>query len=345
MADIDSLITDAKIALNRPSFSDGSGTDVTATTFPGIFNKSVHKLERKLLTPYQTFFYQPTLTPNQQVYSLLPPAPPGTYRATREITMPWQSIITTQNIGARINYLPHDKARAKWQLNQFVTQNVQNTGMPQDYSIFYATPATPGPATLSLVASATGGTLASGTYFYVATAVIGGLETVISPEQSVSVTGPTGSVAATIGAVTGAAEYKLYRGTVTAKENVIGAYGTGPSLTDTGALTVGAPFAAGPGYWMWPSPDKAYLLNVDQLIFFPDLVAAQSPAQTNWFTLNTPDLLLWEMCLLAATMLGDDPKINRFKPLRDEAFVSAIAAIAELGLGEQGVPAGMVEPG
>jgi len=321
---------------------DGTGTDVTATFFPLLFNNTVHKLERKLLTPYQTFTYQPTLTPFQQVYNLLPPGPPGRYRATREITIPWQTLITLQNAGQRLNYMPHDKARQKWQLEQFLTNNALNTGLPQDYSIFYATPVSPGPASLVL-GQGSGGTLV-GTFYYVATAVVAGIETVASPEQSITV-GGGGAVTATVGTVTGATQYNLYRGAAAGQENVVAVTSAGSPLTDLGAGTPGAPFQAGPGYWYWPTPDKAYLMNVDQLLFFLDLVAAQSPPQTSWFSLTIPDLVLWEMCVQGAIMLGDDAKAKRFTPYRDEAFQTAVAAIAELAMGEQGVPAGMIEPG
>jgi hypothetical protein len=84
---------------------------------------------------------------------------------------------------------------------------------------------------------------------------------------------------------------------------------------------------------------------VDQLVFLPDLVAAQTPAQSNWFTLTVPDLVLYEALTMASAALDDTQKYQRFKPMRDEAMLSAVAATAELQFGEMGAAAGMQEPG
>lgn len=70
------------------------------------------------------------------------------------------------------------------------------------------------PVQAATVPSASGGTLASGTYRYYITAVNSNGETTISNEQTAVVTGPTGSVALSWAAVTGTpavSSYKIYR--------------------------------------------------------------------------------------------------------------------------------------
>ncbi len=99
----------------------------------------------------------------------------------------------------------------------------------------------------TLVASATGGTLASATYFYVITPISqSGSEGGKSAEASVVVTGPTGSVAVSWPASTGAVAYRIYRGTAAGAENVFYVVGTN-AFTDTGGTSVaGTPPAAVP---------------------------------------------------------------------------------------------------
>lgn len=69
----------------------------------------------------------------------------------------------------------------------------------------------PPPVQAATVPSASGGTLASGTYRYTVTATNASGETVRSNEQSAVVTGPTGSVTVSWAAVTGAVTYRVYR--------------------------------------------------------------------------------------------------------------------------------------
>lgn len=91
------------------------------------------------------------------------------------------------------------------------------------------------PAAPTLTASFTGGTLPTGTYFYKVTAFGStGIESAASGEASVSVAGPTGSVAVSWEAVEGAISYRVYRGAASDAQNTF--YGTtATSLLDTGA--------------------------------------------------------------------------------------------------------------
>jgi hypothetical protein len=90
-------------------------------------------------------------------------------------------------------------------------------------------------------ASASGGALPSGTYYYEVTAITGTGETTASNEQVVAVTGPTGSVAVNWSAVAGATGYNIYRGTSTGGEVrlVALAGGTTTSFVDTGGAVYG----------------------------------------------------------------------------------------------------------
>src|SRR6202040_3225864 len=111
---------------------------------------------------------------------------------------------------------------------------------------------TPGaPTSLLATSSATGGTLAAGTYVYVVTATLPNGETMASNEVIVSVGGTHSSVALTwVGPTSGSANgYKVYRGTGIGSENVLVQIITSPTIlafTDTGAATVpGAPPTVG----------------------------------------------------------------------------------------------------
>lgn len=87
--------------------------------------------------------------------------------------------------------------------------------------------------------SGSGGTLATNTYYYEITATNGTGETTASNEKTAAVTGPTGSVALSWGAVTGATGYKIYRGTSAGAENLLVAVvsgGSTTSYTDTGGV-------------------------------------------------------------------------------------------------------------
>lgn len=91
------------------------------------------------------------------------------------------------------------------------------------------------PGSLGATPSASGGSLASATYFYQVIALdAAGGTTVASNEASAAVTGPSGSVSLTWSAVTGANSYRVYRGTTTGGENVYYTASTN-SFTDTGA--------------------------------------------------------------------------------------------------------------
>lgn len=103
------------------------------------------------------------------------------------------------------------------------------------------------PAAPGLTPSSSGGSLVTATYYYkwVAVDIIGGLS-IAGLESSTSVTGPTGSVATTLVAVSGAASYRLYRGTTSGGQTgylpvTINSLTT-VTFTDTGAaLTTGTP--------------------------------------------------------------------------------------------------------
>lgn len=103
----------------------------------------------------------------------------------------------------------------------------------------------PTPTGLAGTASTTGGSLATGTYFYVVTALNETGETKASSEISVPVTGPTGSVALSWNPVARATGYRVYRGTSAGGENV--SYtSTTNSFTDTGAAgAAGSPPSVG----------------------------------------------------------------------------------------------------
>jgi hypothetical protein len=103
----------------------------------------------------------------------------------------------------------------------------------------------PTPTGLAGTAATTGGSLATGTYFYKVTALNSTGETVPSSEISVPVTGPTGRVALTWNAVSGATGYRVYRGTSAGGENVFYTSGTN-SFADTNAAgTAGSPPGVG----------------------------------------------------------------------------------------------------
>ena len=92
------------------------------------------------------------------------------------------------------------------------------------------------PTGLVATASAAGGVLATATYYYRVSATNAqGEETLAEAEVSAAVTGPTGSVALTWTAVTGATGYNVY-GRTTGAELFI-ASATSATYTDTGAIT------------------------------------------------------------------------------------------------------------
>jgi hypothetical protein len=95
------------------------------------------------------------------------------------------------------------------------------------------------PAMTSAVPSETGGTLGAGTYYYKVAAIGAWGESVASAESSgATITGSTGSVVVTYGAVAGATGYRVYRGTASGLQNVY--YNDAAStFTDTGATPDG----------------------------------------------------------------------------------------------------------
>ncbi|HWB07900.1 MAG TPA: choice-of-anchor L domain-containing protein [Pirellulales bacterium] len=97
----------------------------------------------------------------------------------------------------------------------------------------------PSPIQTSPAVSSTGGTLATGSYYYVITALTASGETTASGEVSAAVTGPTGEVTLSWFPVVGATGYKIYRGTASGAENVLAgivSVGTTASFVDTGAV-------------------------------------------------------------------------------------------------------------
>ena len=247
MASIDDLITNTLIVLNRTVIQDGAGNDITQTFTTGQVNAAIHALERRLVSPYQTYTFNFTTVFQQQTYPLQEATLPtgvGDYRSTRSLTIPWQTAMQKWGAGQRLNYLPHALARVKYQLAPVGSgvPTVPGTGAPVDYSIF--------------------DDVAAGIY---------------------------------------------------------------------------------PAYWLWPPPDAVYTIVVDQLRFLVDLVAAQAPPQTNWFTREVPDLVLWQAALTMARMLGDDTRIARFTDNRKEAYDAAYGLMSQLQFDE--VSAGMVEVG
>ena len=93
------------------------------------------------------------------------------------------------------------------------------------------------PAAPTLTAG-TGGSLAAGTYYYKVTAVVGGVETLASPEAHVAVAA-SGKVDLSWTAVDGATSYKVYRGTTADTVGLVGSP-SGVSFSDDGSATPGA---------------------------------------------------------------------------------------------------------
>lgn len=102
------------------------------------------------------------------------------------------------------------------------------------------------PPTLNvLVPSASGGTLAAGTYRYYATAINANGETTVSNEQSATTTGSTSSVPVTWVAVPGATGYKVYRtavGGATGTQLLLATVAAVTTYTDTGTPTPSGAF-------------------------------------------------------------------------------------------------------
>ncbi len=93
----------------------------------------------------------------------------------------------------------------------------------------------PTPTGLVATPAATGGSLATNTYFYkVAAHNINGA-TIGSVEASAAVTGPAGRVSLSWDPVPGATSYRVHRGTASGAQNVFYNTGTAPNFVDTGA--------------------------------------------------------------------------------------------------------------
>ena len=89
-------------------------------------------------------------------------------------------------------------------------------------------------------ASTSGGSLATGTYYFKVSAIAAGHPVRLSGELSKAVTGPNGKVALSWAAVPGATSYRVYRGPSSGNENVYHTSST-TSYTDTGGGTSGSP--------------------------------------------------------------------------------------------------------
>jgi hypothetical protein len=91
------------------------------------------------------------------------------------------------------------------------------------------------------LAATTGGTLALTTYYYVITGVTStGGETQAGAEASITLTGSNNAVNLSWAAITGAATYNIYRGTMASGENVYYSSATN-SYTDSNAASTAAP--------------------------------------------------------------------------------------------------------
>lgn len=120
------------------------------------------------------------------------------------------------------------------------------------------------PTGVSATPSASGGTLATGTYYYKIAAIdaLGG-ETLLasSGEITAAVTGPTGSVALSWSAAQGAASYRVYRGTSSGGQNTYYSVSTN-SYVDTGSAgTAGTGSAAHNAYQTKISNSGATIFN------------------------------------------------------------------------------------
>lgn len=151
------------------------------------------------------------------------------------------------------------------------TQDMQfpvGTWTEQQFSITLS-PVLPAPSAPSLVASASGGTLATGTVYVKTTAVNTAGETIASLESSVAVTGTTGSVAITITPITGATAYNIYASSTSGTEKYSGQTATTSYTLTTipsGVIPPATNTAAQPAVWLY-----AYIFtrnSVGQLTFW-----------------------------------------------------------------------------
>lgn len=123
-------------------------------------------------------------------------------------------------------------------------RNVTFGGATQAISNFAWQATTSTPVTgLTATPHTTGGTIATGTYWYGVTALLPGAETLVCPAVSASVTGPTGSVTLNWTAFAGATGYNIYRGLTSGALTTLLGTTTG-ATTFTGAGQVGTAVTA-----------------------------------------------------------------------------------------------------
>lgn len=140
---IDELCSDALVALNRFIIQDGNGANITDVFMPRYVNMAIHYLEQRLVGPQVSYTWSFQTVAMQQTYPMQEtplPVGVGEYRATESITIPWQQATFKWGAGLRLNYLPHAKARAKYQLGPAQVAppvpSVPGSGQPTDYSIW-----------------------------------------------------------------------------------------------------------------------------------------------------------------------------------------------------------------
>ena len=110
------------------------------------------------------------------------------------------------------------------------------------------------PITLGATPSASGGSLATGTYTYFVSAIVGGVETIGSAHVTAAVTGPTGSVALNWADLAGATDYRVYRyvATTPSVSPAYQAVGSATSaFTDTGAAGTAGPGHSSTHWGLW----------------------------------------------------------------------------------------------
>lgn len=110
----------------------------------------------------------------------------------------------------------------------------------KDIRIWHCKGSSSAPTGLAVTPSETGGALTANTRYYVVTAIDAqGGETVVSNEVSATTAGSTGSNSLTWDAFTGAASYRIYRGTTSGKQNLYYTSATN-SFTDVNGSSTGA---------------------------------------------------------------------------------------------------------
>ena len=94
------------------------------------------------------------------------------------------------------------------------------------------------PTTVAAAKTSTGGDTLVGTYFYVVTAIVGGVESVASAEATASTDSSNKTISVTWSPVTGATAYNIYRGTSAGAENIVfSPAGTSTTFNDDGTKT------------------------------------------------------------------------------------------------------------